>query len=55
MVYLAQEDGQGQGMVEYALLLVMVAIIVLAVLLLLGPQVGNTFSRVTSNLSRVPP
>jgi pilus assembly protein Flp/PilA len=55
VLYLAQEHRPGQGLVEYALLLVMVAIVVLAVLLLLGPQIGNTFSRVTSNLDRVPP
>jgi pilus assembly protein Flp/PilA len=53
VLYLAQE--QGQGLVEYALILVMVVIVALAILLVLGPQVGNTFSRVTSHLDRVPP
>lgn len=48
MLYLPREEAQGT--VEYALLLVMVAMIVIAILLLLGPQVGNTFSRVTSGL-----
>jgi pilus assembly protein Flp/PilA len=46
MLYLPQEEGQ--GMVEYAMLLVLVAIVVIAILLLLGPQIGNIFSRVTS-------
>lgn len=41
----------GQGLVEYALLLVMVALIVLAVLMVLGPQIANVFSRLTSELS----
>ena len=41
----------GQGLVEYALLLVMVALIVLAVLMILGPQIANVLSRLTSNLS----
>ena len=46
------EDGlAGHGLVEYALLLVMVALIVLAVLMILGPQIANVFSRLTSNLS----
>jgi pilus assembly protein Flp/PilA len=40
-----REDGQ--GLVEYALILVLVAIVVIAVLLLLGPQVGRVFSQIT--------
>ena len=34
-----------QGLVEYALILVLVAIVVMGVLTLLGPQIGNIFSR----------
>ncbi|MFQ5577779.1 MAG: hypothetical protein ACE5G8_12425 [Anaerolineae bacterium] len=37
---------QGQGLVEYALLLVLVAVVVIAVLLLLGPQISSIFSQV---------
>ena len=48
MVYLPQEEGQ--GMVEYALIIVLVAIVVIAILLLLGPQIGNVFSRITSGI-----
>lgn len=48
MLYLPQEEGQ--GMVEYALILVLVAIVVIAILMLLGPQIGNVFSRITSGL-----
>jgi len=43
-------DEKGQGLVEYALILVLVAVIVVAVLLLLGPVVGNVFSEVTVGL-----
>jgi len=50
MLYLPQEEGQ--GMVEYALILVLVAIVVIAILMLLGPQIGNIFSRITSGLTR---
>jgi len=50
MLYLPQEEGQ--GMVEYALILVLVAIVVIAILMLLGPQIGNVFSRITSGLIR---
>ena len=35
---------KGQGLVEYALILVLVAIVIIAILLLLGPTVGNVFS-----------
>jgi len=41
---------RGQGLVEYALLLVFVALVVLVMLLLLGPAVGNTFSNIVGNL-----
>jgi len=48
MLNLLREEGQ--GLVEYALILVLIAIIVLAILTVLGPQIGNVFSRVTSEL-----
>jgi len=48
MLFLPRE--KGQGLVEYALILVLVAIVVLAVLLLLGPVIGNTFSNIVANL-----
>jgi pilus assembly protein Flp/PilA len=43
---------KGQGLVEYALILVLVAIVVLAALLILGPTVGNAFSNIVANLQR---
>lgn len=39
-----QKASAGQGLVEYALILALVAIIVLVVLALFGPAVGNMFS-----------
>ena len=48
MLFLPHE--QGQGLVEYALILVLVAIVVIAILLLLGPIVGNVFSNIVANL-----
>ena len=44
---------KGQGLVEYALILVLVAIVVIAVLMILGPMIGNVFSKVNSSLSGV--
>jgi pilus assembly protein Flp/PilA len=48
---LTSKKEQGQGLVEYALILVLVAIVVIAALLLLGPVIGNTFSSINSSLS----
>ena len=42
---------RGQGLVEYALILVLVSIIVFAFLLLLGPIIGNVFSTINESLS----
>jgi pilus assembly protein Flp/PilA len=44
---------RGQGLVEYALILVLVAIVVFAVLLILGPVIGNTFSSINDSLSSI--
>ncbi len=41
---------KGQGLVEYALILVLVAVVVIAVLTLLGPIIGNVFSDIISGL-----
>jgi pilus assembly protein Flp/PilA len=41
---LTHKDLPGQGLVEYALILVMVAVIVIVILALLGPAIGNAFS-----------
>ena len=41
---------KGQGFVEYALVMLLVALIVIIVLALLGPQVGNMYSSVVANL-----
>jgi len=40
----------GQGLVEYAFILVLVAIVVYAALSLLGPTVGNMFTDVNTEL-----
>jgi len=41
---------KGQGLVEYALILVLVAVVVIVVLRLLGPAIGGIFSNIISNL-----
>jgi pilus assembly protein Flp/PilA len=37
---------KGQGLVEYALILVLVALIVIVILALLGPAIGGVFSNI---------
>jgi len=43
-------DEQGQGLVEYALIIFLVAIVVIAILLLLGPQIGAVFSSIYATI-----
>lgn len=40
----------GQGLVEYALIFVLVVLVVLIVLTILGPWIGNVFSNVVNNI-----
>jgi pilus assembly protein Flp/PilA len=47
----SEEKEEGQGLVEYALILFLVAVVVIAILILLGPQIGSVFSAVTKGLS----
>jgi pilus assembly protein Flp/PilA len=42
---------KGQGLVEYALILVLIAVLVLGVLLLLGTRVSAIFSSIVSGLN----
>jgi pilus assembly protein Flp/PilA len=41
---------RGQGMVEYALILVLVSIVVIVILLTMGNQIANVFSNVVAAL-----
>ncbi len=41
---LFQPREEGQGLVEYALILVLVAVVVILVLSVAGPAIGNLFS-----------
>ena len=48
MLFAAKE--KGQGLVEYALILVLIAIVVIVVLTALGGEVSNVFSEIVSGL-----
>jgi pilus assembly protein Flp/PilA len=45
-----QHTERGQGMLEYGMIIVLVAILVMVLLLVLGPGTGNMFSNVAVNL-----
>jgi pilus assembly protein Flp/PilA len=49
MMYNPREEGQ--GLVEYALILVLVAVVVIVVLAILGPLVANVFGAINSTLT----
>ena len=42
---------RGQGLVEYSLILVMVALVVIVLLSILGPSIGNVFSNIVDDLN----
>jgi len=41
---------EGQGLVEYAMILVLVAVVVVVILAVTGPAIGNIFSNVVVNV-----
>jgi pilus assembly protein Flp/PilA len=49
MMKFALEE-KGQGMVEYALILVLVAVVVIAAVSIMGPLVGKVFSTINKSL-----
>lgn len=46
----ASRRERGQGLVEYALIIALVAIVVIAALVLLGPRISSIFNNINSNL-----
>ncbi len=49
MNWLKNEES-GQGMVEYALIIALIAIVVVAALVILGPKIANMFTNVGNEL-----
>ncbi|MBE0450528.1 MAG: Flp family type IVb pilin [Clostridia bacterium] len=41
---------EGQGMVEYALIIALIAIVVIGALVILGPQIAKIFTDITDGL-----
>lgn len=46
---------EGQGLVEYALILILVSVVVIVILMIFGPTIGNVFSDVVVRLKNVSP
>ena len=41
---------RGQGLVEYALIIALVAVVVIGTLILLGPQISSIFQSISNNI-----
>lgn len=48
MLFAPQE--KGQGLIEYAIILSLVALVVIAVMWMLGPKIGNNYSSISSSV-----
>lgn len=48
MLFAPQE--QGQGLIEYAIILTLVALLVIVVIRAWGPKIGNTYSTISNSL-----
>jgi len=48
-----KDELEGQGMVEYALILALVSVVAIAALLVLGPKISGIFNNVSGNLNGV--
>ena len=50
---LGRDSSDGQGLVEYALILVLVSLVVIVVLGMTGPIIGNVFSTISQELDSI--
>lgn len=48
MIYMPAEDGQ--GLVEYALIIMLIALVLIAVITLFGEQLSSTYSTIQSGV-----
>jgi pilus assembly protein Flp/PilA len=53
--YRHADDRRGQTLVEYGLILALIAVIVILGLLILGPLLGHVFTGVSNNLNGLQP
>ena len=48
MLFASEE--KGQGLIEYAIILSLVALVVIMVIWIFGPKVGNTYSTINNSV-----
>ena len=48
---LAQKTGKGQGLVEYALIIVLISIVAITIMTTLGTSITSVFSKANSSLT----
>ncbi len=48
MTFIIHEEGQ--GLTEYAFIILLVGLVVIAILLFVGPAIGNVFSNLVTTL-----
>ena len=51
LTLLAVKTGRGQGLVEYALVIVLIAVVAVTIMTTLGTSVRSVFSRANSSLT----
>jgi pilus assembly protein Flp/PilA len=49
-IRLASDDSEGQGMVEYGLIIAFVALVVIAALVIFGPQMATMYNRISASV-----
>ena len=52
-ISLKLKEEKGQGMVEYALLVGLIAVVVIVALVALGPAIRDKFSEITGEITKV--
>ena len=51
--WLRGRQEKGQTLIEYALIIALIVIVVIAAMLLLGPQIATLYNTITTTLSEV--
>lgn len=49
------DEESGQGLVEYALLIILIGVVVIALLVALGPTLSNMFANIVVSMENVNP
>jgi Flp pilus assembly pilin Flp len=47
-------EPKGQGFLEYAMIIFLVAVVVIVIVYWLGPAIGNMYSNITTNITNLP-